>query len=159
MSQAEQWVEYVDMESHLDEFGRIERIFERSILSSPHVALWTTYINYIRRRNPTNDPSSNARQIITTVYEFVLENVGIDFNSGKIWLEYLEFIKSGPGVLGGSNWQDMQKMDTLRKAFQRAIAVPTGATLEIWREYDRFELGLNKATVRSSNAYQMMCNH
>jgi cleavage stimulation factor subunit 3 len=138
------------MESHLDEFGRIERIFERSILACPHVALWTTYINYIRRRNPTNDPASNARQIITTVYEFVLENVGIDFNSGKIWLEYLEFIKSGPGVLGGSNWQDMQKMDTLRKAFQRAIAVPTGATLEIWREYDRFELGLNKATVSGS---------
>ncbi|KAF2707352.1 hypothetical protein K504DRAFT_458783 [Pleomassaria siparia CBS 279.74] len=148
-SAAEQWVEYVNMESDLDDFIRIEKIFERSILSSPHVALWTTYVNYIRRRNPVNqDPGSQARQIITTVYEFVLDNVGIDFHSGKIWLEYIEFIKSGPGVLGGSSWQDMQKMDTVRKAFQRAIAVPNGATLEIWREYDRFELGLNKATGR-----------
>ena len=141
------------MESELDEFKRIEDIFNGSLLSSPHVALWTTYIDYIRRRNPvTPDPTSPARQIITQVYEFVLDNVGIDFDSGKIWQDYIEFIKSGPGVLGGTSWQDMQKMDTVRKAFQRAIAVPTGATLEIWREYDKFELGLNKATVRFHNA-------
>ena len=138
------------MESELDEFGRVERLFERSILSSPHTALWTTYVNYIRRRNPLNtNQDAEARRIITTVYEFVLENVGIDFDSGRIWLDYIEFVKSGPGNLGGSNWQDKAKMDQLRAVFQRAIAIPMGATLEIWREYDRFELGLNKATVRN----------
>ncbi|KAF2175602.1 hypothetical protein K469DRAFT_683864 [Zopfia rhizophila CBS 207.26] len=148
-SAAEEWAEYVLMESDLEEFGRIERIFERSIMSNPHVDLWSTYISYIRRRNNlTTDQTGNARQIITQVYEFVLENVGIDIKSGRIWQDYIEFIKSGPGVVGGSNWQDMQKMDTLRKVYQRAIAVPTEATLEVWREYDRFELSLNKTTGR-----------
>lgn len=39
-------------------------------------------------------------------------------------------------------------MDTLRKLYQRAVSIPTGATLEIWRDYDRFEMGLNKVTVQ-----------
>ncbi|KAF2470295.1 uncharacterized protein BDR25DRAFT_343074 [Lindgomyces ingoldianus] len=150
-SAAEQWVQYVQMETDLDEFSRIERLFERSIMATPHVDLWSTYISYIRRRNNlTTDQSGNARQIITQVYEFVLDNVGIDVNSGRIWHEYIEFIKSGPGIVGGSNWQDMQKMDTLRKVYQRAIAVPTSALLEIWREYDRFELSFNKAAGRKN---------
>lgn len=136
------------MESELEELNRVERLFERSITSNPHVGLWSTYINYIRRVHNVTIDEARARTIITQVYEFVLDSVGIDVNSGKIWLDYIEFVKSGPGALGGQNWQDMQKMDTLRKIYQRAIAVPMNATLEIWREYDKFELGLNKATVR-----------
>ncbi|KAF2263505.1 hypothetical protein CC78DRAFT_533930 [Lojkania enalia] len=148
---AEQWAEYVNMESELEEFGRVERLFERSIMTCPHVDLWSTYVNYIRRRNNvTTDQTGNARSIITQVYEFVLDNVGIDINSGKIWLDYIEFIKSGPGVVGGTSWQDGQKVDQLRKVYQRAVSIPTTATLEIWREYDKFEMSLNKVTGRKN---------
>jgi cleavage stimulation factor subunit 3 len=54
--------------------------------------------------------------------------------------------------LGGTNWQDMQKMDTLRKAYQRAVSIPHNATLEIWREYDKFEMNLNRVAVRIMKA-------
>lgn len=96
----------------------------------------------------TTDQNGQNRQIVTHAYDFVLERVGIDVDSGKLWLDYIEMLKTGPGVLGGTNWQDMQKMDTLRKVYQRAIATPHNATLEIWRDYDKFEMGLNKSTVR-----------
>jgi hypothetical protein len=56
-------------------------------------------------------------------------------------------LKTGPGNLGGTSWQDMQKMDTLRKVYQRAVSIPHNATLEIWREYDKFEMGMNKVAV------------
>jgi cleavage stimulation factor subunit 3 len=116
---------------------------------SPFVSLYSSYIDFIRRRfNLTNDQNGQSRQTIIQAYEFVLDQVGIDVDSGKLWIDYIELHKSGPGVLGGSNWQDMQKMDTLRKVYQRAISIPHGATLEIWRDYDRFEMGLNKVTVR-----------
>jgi cleavage stimulation factor subunit 3 len=36
----------------------------------------------------------------------------------------------------------------LRKVYQRAVSIPHSATLEIWREYDKFEMGFNKTTVR-----------
>jgi cleavage stimulation factor subunit 3 len=38
-------------------------------------------------------------------------------------------------------------MDTLRKVYQRAVSVPHNATLEIWREYDKFEMSVNKVSV------------
>jgi cleavage stimulation factor subunit 3 len=142
------------METELDNFSKVEQIFGRSITQTPYIELWSSYINYIRRiNNLTTDQSGQARTIITQVYEFVLDKMGIDTSSGKIWLDYIELLKSGPGVLGGNNWQDMQKMDTLRKVYQRAISVPTNATLEIWRDYDRFEMGLNKVTVGSTTIF------
>lgn len=105
-------------------------------------------MDFVRRRfNLTNDQSGENRKILTQAYEFVLDQIGIDVDAGKLWVDYLEMLKTGPGVLGGTNWQDMQKMDTLRKVYQRAIAIPHGATLEIWRDYDKFEMGLNKTTV------------
>lgn len=143
------------METQLDNFKHVEAIFQRSIMQCPYVDLWSSYINYIRRiQNLTTDQTGQARQVITQVYEFVLENIGIDVNAGKIWIDYIELLKSGPGILGGQNWQDMQKMDTMRKVYQRAVTVPTNATMELWREYDRFELSLNKATVGVSPSSQ-----
>ncbi|KAF2018362.1 Suf-domain-containing protein [Aaosphaeria arxii CBS 175.79] len=149
-SAADQWIEYVNMEQQQQENNqRVEALFNRSIANNPHVGLWATYVNYIRRvHNVTVDESKRA--VIHQVYEFVLETVGIDISSGRLWLDYIEFIKSGPGTLGGQGWQDMQKMDMLRKIYQRAVAVPTNATLEIWREYDKFEMSFNKATGRKN---------
>lgn len=136
------------METELDDFTAVEKIFGRSIQMTPYIALWSSYINYIRRRNNlTTDQTGSARKIVIQVYEFVLENVGIDPDAGSIWTDYIEVLKSEPGVLGGSTWQDKQKMDTLRVVYQRAIAVPTTATMDIWKDYDRFEMNLNKATV------------
>ena len=145
------WIEWLNMETDLDELKNAERIFERSIMANPHVGLWVTYINYTRRIHNvhTND---QARGTITQVYEFVLDQIGIDISSGPVWQSYLEFIKTDVGIIGGSTWQDRAKVDLLRKIYQRAIAVPTNALLEIWREYDKFELGLNKITVRFSHA-------
>ncbi len=76
------------------------------------------------------------------------ENVGLDKDSGKIWLDYIQFIRFGPGTIGGSGWQDQQKMDQLRKAYQRAICVPISNVNILWKEYDQFEMGLNKMTGR-----------
>jgi cleavage stimulation factor subunit 3 len=139
------------MELGLEELKRVERVFERCIMTNPNVGLWSSYINYTRRIHNMDTEPEKSRAVINQVYDFVLENIGIDINSGRIWLDYIEFLRSSlPGVVGGTDWRDMQKMDTLRKVYQKAIAVPTNATLDIWREYDKFELHLNKATVRYS---------
>ncbi|KAI1322333.1 hypothetical protein F5Y16DRAFT_386802 [Xylariaceae sp. FL0255] len=145
---AETWVEYLNMELSLDNFVAAEGIFSRTLFSVPHVQLWTAYLNYVRRRNDLNDPSGQTRQTVSQAYEFVLNNVGQDRDAGTIWQDYITFIKSGPGQIGGSSWQDQQKMDLLRKAYQRAICVPIPNLNVLWKEYDSFEMGLNKMTGR-----------
>lgn len=53
-----------------------------------------------------------------------------------------------PGVVGGQGWQDAQKVDQLRKAYQRAVRYPHSELTKLWKEYDHFELGLNKVNAR-----------
>ncbi|KAI9724961.1 MAG: hypothetical protein M1812_000237 [Candelaria pacifica] len=146
---AEQWVEYADMELENNEFWRVEQIFNQSLLATPNIQFWAVYLDYVRRRNNlTTDTAGTARQIISQAYDFVLQNIGSDKDSGSIWQDYVQFIRTGPGMIGGSNWQDQQKMDLLRKTYQRAICVPTQAVNALWKEYDSFEMGLNKITGR-----------
>ena len=136
------------MELENNDFYYVERIFEKSLLEVPNVQLWSAYLNYVRRRNNiTTDTSGNARQIVNQTYEFVLEKIGIDKDSGSLWQDYLQFVRSGPGQIGGTGWQDQQKMDSLRKAYQKAVCIPTQAVNGLWKEYDSFEMGLNKITV------------
>jgi len=119
-------------------------------MNVPNVQLWTVYLNYIRRRNDISDGRTEARATLSQSYEFVLDNIGVDKESGKIWQDYIQFIRSGPGQISGSSWQDQQKMDQLRKAYQRAICVPMSTVNQLWKEYDQFEMGLNKMTVSFS---------
>ncbi|KAJ5721776.1 RNA-processing protein HAT helix [Penicillium malachiteum] len=146
---ADQWVAYATMESELNELFRLEQIFNRTLLTIPSVNLWSVYLDYVRRRNPlTTDTSGQARRVISSAYDLALQYVGMDKDSGNIWTDYVEFIRSGQGTVGGSGWQDQQKMDLLRKAYQKAICVPTQAVNGLWKEYDQFEMGLNKLTGR-----------
>jgi cleavage stimulation factor subunit 3 len=136
------------MELENDNFAGAEGIFGRSLMSVLNVQLWSVYLNYIRRRNDlTNDTTGSARATISQAYDFVLDNIGIDKDSGRIWQEYIQFIRSAPGQIGGSSWQDQQKMDQLRKAYQRAVMVPMSTLNGLWKEYDQFEMSLNKITV------------
>ena len=136
------------MENDAQNRNAVETIFNNTLLLIPNIQLWSMYLDHIRRHNnTTTDTSGSARQIIYQAYELALKHIGLDKESGKIWQDYIQFIKSGPGNIGGSNWQDQQKMDLLRKAYQRAICVPTQAVNSLWKEYDGFEMGLNKMTV------------
>ncbi|KAK7415855.1 mRNA 3'-end-processing protein rna14 [Neonectria magnoliae] len=146
---ADIWVQWIEMELGLDNFVDAEQLFGRCLMTVPNVKLWTAYLNYIRRRNDlNNDASGQARRTITQSYEFVIDNIGVDRDSGNIWQDYVQFVKNGPGQIGGTGWQDQQKMDQLRKVYHRAIAVPMLTVNNLWKEYDQFEMGLNKMTGR-----------
>src|SRR5271169_5167460 len=87
--QADIWVAYAEMEISNNNFYEAEQVFGKSLLSVLNVQLWSVYLNYVRRRNDlTNDATGAARATISQAYEFVLANIGIDKDSGKLWQEY-----------------------------------------------------------------------
>ena len=136
------------MENEAQNRHAMEQIFQKTLMQLPNLQLWSTYLDHIRRiHNVQTDTSGTARQTIHQASDLALQQVGIDKDAGRLWQDYIQFIKSGPGIIGGSNWQDQQKMDLLRKTYQRAICIPTSATSVLWKEYDVFEMGLNKVTV------------
>lgn len=136
------------MENESQERQKLEQIFSKTLPTIPHLQLWSMYIDHIRRvNNLATDTNGEARKTISQAYEATLHHVGLDKEAGRLWQDHIQFLKSGPGVVGGSNWQDQQKMDGLRKAYRQAICVPNQAVGTLWKEYDLFENGLNKVTV------------
>ena len=137
------------MELSQEDLKAAESIFHRTLLKMPSLELWKVYLDYLRRIHPLiPDPEGSKRAIISQAFDILLENVGIDPEAGSLWREYIEFVKSMPGVIGGQGWQDAQKADLLRKAYQRAVRFPHSELTKLWKEYDNFELSLNKQTGR-----------
>lgn len=79
----------------------------------------------------------------------------MDKDSGKLWHDYVQFMKSWPGTLGDGSWQAQSKMDELRKLYREAIAIPTSSVGSLWKEYEQFETGLSKMTVRKVHFHRL----
>lgn len=149
--QAKMWLEYAQWEQSNDEIQRVEQILGGSLQQVLDIDMWRFYLDFIRRRTPLiNDPDGSKRALISQVFDAVLDKVGIDPDAGELWREYVEFIKTGPGNTSGSGWQDLQKVDLMRKAYQRAISLPHEDLVKLWKEYDQFETNINRQAGRKN---------
>ncbi|KAK4960353.1 mRNA 3'-end-processing protein rna14 [Elasticomyces elasticus] len=143
------YLSYLNLENTVFDRQRIETLFGTALPLIPSLPLWTQYLSYLRRVFPLiPDPDGSNRSTILAGFTAVLEAVGQDPESQNLWREYIDFIKSGPGVLGGEGWQDKQKVDQLRAAYQQAVKVPLGGVMGVWKEYDGFEMGVDKRGAR-----------
>ncbi|KAK3618224.1 mRNA 3'-end-processing protein rna14 [Elasticomyces elasticus] len=143
------YLSYLSLENTVFDRQRIETLFGTALPLIPSLPLWTQYLSYLRRVFPLiPDPDGSNRSTILAGFTAVLEAVGQDPESQNLWREYIDFIKSGPGVLGGEGWQDKQKVDQLRAAYQQAVKVPSGGVMAVWKEYDGFEMGVDKRGAR-----------
>ncbi len=48
-----------------------------------------------------------------------------------------------------TTWEEQQKMDAVRRAYQQAVQIPMKNVKRIWEDYQDFENNLNKITVSS----------
>lgn len=152
-NQSRQWIAYADLELAHSNFAQVEAIFTQCLRSTPSVDLWRFYLSYTRRVNPLpppaggeeDGPREQARRLLEGAYEFALKFVGMDKDSGSIWTEYIALIKEREAKGG---WKEGQKMDDLRRVYQRAVSVPLANIEAIWKDYDAYENGLNKLTAK-----------
>jgi cleavage stimulation factor subunit 3 len=143
------------MERELDETNNIVAILNDCLTKVPNVHLWQLYLDHVRRALPLmNDTDGRNRGQIAGAFEATLDNVGIDPDSGSLWREYIDFLKDGPGTIGGTSWQDLQKVDVLRKAYQRAFKIPHSEFVKMWKEYESFERTVGPQMVRKHIAEQ-----
>lgn len=145
---AEIWIEYITLEMDNGEFKRLEQLFGRCLTRLPNLKLWNIYLTYVRRVNvlsSESDKVTEARTNIIKAFEFYLDHVGIDRESGNVWFEYLDFIKSKPAT---TTWEEQQKNDLTRKVYRKAIGIPLNNLSILWTAYTNFEYSLNKATAR-----------
>ncbi|KAN0098123.1 Suppressor of forked protein (Suf) domain containing protein [Tylopilus felleus] len=122
-------------------FQYAEELFKRFLRTSPLVDLWKFYLTYVRRVNT----SPASREAVSRAYEFALNRIGQDKDSGEIWSDYIQFLKAGET---STTWEEQQKMDALRKVYHRAVQIPLENVEKLWSELETFENSLNKITAK-----------
>ncbi|KIK92794.1 hypothetical protein PAXRUDRAFT_829635 [Paxillus rubicundulus Ve08.2h10] len=122
-------------------FQYAEELFKRFLRTSPLVDLWKFYLTYVRRVNT----SPSSREAVSRAYEFALNRIGQDKDSGDIWYDYIQFLKAGETT---TTWEEQQKMDALRKVYHRAVQIPLENVEKLWSELETFENSLNKITAK-----------
>ncbi|WFD31213.1 mRNA 3'-end-processing protein rna14 [Malassezia sp. CBS 17886] len=149
---AAQWIAYAELELAHSHFQEVDTIFTRCLRTTMSVELWKFYLSYTRRVNPlppyTNEddsPRDQTRRVLEEAYEFSLKYIGWDRDSGSIWQDYINLVREREAR---GTWQEGQKMDQLRRIFQRAVTVPLNFVEAIWRDYDAYENSLNKVTAK-----------
>lgn len=139
------WVSYIEMELALDEFERVEKLFSRALTTVYSVKLWQTYLGYVLRINNIQANGEKAWTTIQQTYDFVLEKIGLDRDSGTIWAQYIDFVRSKET---STTWEQQQQMDSLRKIYRKAICIPLNNLETLWHGYNTFENSINKSTAR-----------
>ena len=129
----------------------MEEIFAKSLLSTHNsIDLWRLYLKYVRQTNAfvageEAQEQKNKKNLVLKAFEAAVAAVGFSHLSGALWGDYIAYVKEVPA---DSFYEEQQKMDSLRKLYHRAIAIPNSHLEIIWKEYDSFENGLNSLTAK-----------
>ncbi|CAK5277319.1 unnamed protein product [Mycena citricolor] len=138
---AEAEIAFINRFFNIPDLRRGEELLNRFLRPSPFVDLWRFYLNFVRRVNQ----NSTTRETVRKAYEFALTHIGQDRDSGSIWAEYIQFLHSAETT---TTWETQQKMDALRKVYQRAVQIPLDNVEKLWSDMEAFETGLNKLTAK-----------
>ncbi|GAB4817721.1 hypothetical protein N2152v2_004767 [Parachlorella kessleri] len=157
------WRDYCELEIATNSPGAVKALFSRCLLMCLSVDLWRAYLQFIKKLNEPK--GAEGIDEIRKAYEFTLDRLGQDLNSGPLWLEYAHFLQAPkvgspvyqalfgqqPAAAGQQegDGQELQRVVALRRAYQRAVVVPTSHVDQLWREYEQLEnSGSNKTLAR-----------
>ncbi|KAJ7050847.1 Suf-domain-containing protein [Mycena amicta] len=112
-----------------------EELLNKFLRTSPAVDLWRC----------TNQQGTQTRETIRKAFEFALNHIGQDRDSGFIHAAYIKFLNEAETT---TTWDTQQKMDGLRKVYHRAVQIPLDNVEKLWSDLEAFEMALNKITAK-----------
>ncbi|KAJ7476939.1 Suf-domain-containing protein [Mycena galericulata] len=122
-------------------FATAEQLLNKFLRTSPSVELWKFYLDYVREVNI----SPTTRDIVHKAYDYALNHIGQDRDSGSIWAKYIQFLSDAETT---GTRDEQLKMDALRKVYHRAVQIPLDNVEQLWSDLEAFETGLNKITAK-----------
>ena len=149
------WRAYAEAEIAGDTGGNrddeaVKAIFSRCLLSCPSALLWRSYTRYMEKTNDAG--TEEGVQAIKAAFEYTVDTVGEDLESGPLWLDYVVFLKTADPSHACPEAKPEQaesaRMQEVRRAYQRAVSVPTNSIDALYREYDAFEHGVSAALAK-----------
>ncbi|KAJ1625267.1 hypothetical protein T492DRAFT_1040947 [Pavlovales sp. CCMP2436] len=132
---AAQWKALIDSELRARDFASAEAHLGASLRSCPHLGLWSCYISFVRLT--TNDDTAKLAE----AYELLLDTVGLDVGAVPHWLDYISLLKARART-------EPKLVVQVRAAYQRALVLPLSKLDVIWKEYEAWELLMNRTLGR-----------
>src|ERR1700748_1192904 len=96
-----------------------------------------------------NTGHANYQETMRRSYEFALEQCGHDKDSGIMWTEFIEFIKSWDTADANAS---AMRINELRKWYKKAVQIPLENVEQLWRDYGEWESVMTKDGVRNARA-------
>jgi hypothetical protein len=106
-TQAAVQIAYVNYFTNTTHYQFVGQLFKRFLPTSPAVELWQLYLSYVRyvgcviglqqvanctiRRLNANPRS---RDNVRKAYDYALNHIGQDKDSGTFWMEYVQFLRA-----------------------------------------------------------------
>lgn len=140
---AKYWKLYVEAQMVANNNDATKQIFSRCLLNCLHVGLWRCYIRFIGKVN--ENKGVEGREETKKAFEYMLTQIGTDIASGSLWMEYITFLKS---ILATTVQEESQRMTNVRKAYQKAILIPTHHVEQLWKDYESFENSVSRALAK-----------
>ncbi|KAL5726176.1 Cleavage stimulation factor subunit 77 [Ranunculus cassubicifolius] len=140
---AKYWKQYVEAHMAVNNDDLTKQIFGRCLLDCPQIPLWRCYIRFIRKVNEKRGPE--GQEETRKAYDFMLNYIGTDIQSGPVWMEYIAYLRSLPVMTAQ---EESQRMILVRKAYQKAIVMPTHHIEQLWKDYENFENSVSRALAK-----------
>lgn len=147
---ADYWIKAVELEMGIGEFGRAANLFGQCLPTVLDVGLFIKYTEMIKIGNCVENVDEverveKSRDNIQRAFEFAIARVGVDPvsqvffepGSGRLFLQYIEFLKHVPAT---RTFSEAHRTVALRKVYQMAVTCPIDHIEDIWAEYDEFEM-------------------
>lgn len=111
----------------------LERLFAKYLKKSYDLRFWNLYIEYVKR-------VSVKKVNIADVYAFVLSHFEYSYLTVDLVKEYIaELLNVDDEAL---------KAEKIRKVYQKAFTCPMQGLSQLWCDYEKWELSVNKGTAR-----------
>ena len=140
------WRGYIETEMSAGNTQNVNELFGSSLLKIKSLELWRLYIRHVKNTNQSS--TTEGSNAIKQAYEFTLDHLGTDISSGPLWMEYVLFLQqANASILFGKSVpgnEESAKLVAIRRAFQRAVTIPTHSLEALWRDYEAFEDGVNR---------------
>lgn len=143
------WTLQLRGELQRDEFETVEKLLSQCLsgeYANNDIALWSTYLDYVRRRNNLITGGQEARAVVLKAFDLVVEKCGIfEPRSSHFWTDYLSFLEQWKPV---NKWEEQQRLDMQRKLYKKMLCVPFENIEKMWNKYTQWEQEVNSLTAR-----------
>ncbi|GCF01012.1 mRNA 3'-end-processing protein rna14 [Zygosaccharomyces mellis] len=143
------WTLQLKGELQRDEFEFVEKMLAQCLsgkLANNDLPLWSTYLDYVRRRNNLITGGQEARAVVVKAFELVLDKCAIfEPKASQFWNDYLNFLEQWKPV---NKWEEQQRLDMIRTLYKRMLCVPFENIEKMWNRYTEWEQDVNSLTAR-----------